>query len=246
MTPLISIIHPSRSRPEQAAETAKRWLTSAKNPDAIEYILSLDCDDNSDYAAMFGYELTGYIDTIHMAINDNQNAVQAINAAAKISSGRIIVCISDDFACPAQWDKFLIEQLHSHNDFIVKTDDGYQPWIITLPIMDRAYYNRFGYVYYPEYSHMFCDTELSAVADLLDRKITLPIIFRHNHYSLIGAKEDDVSRKANNTWVAGERLYLNRLQNNFGLNPDEIKGVLRCDFGHIKWLQSKGIIVEYT
>src|SRR5690348_8212642 len=134
MPPQISIIHASRSRAVIAADTAHRWLSSAKNRANIEYILSIDEDDDTiEYAKAFQK-----LNISHVVIGANKNAVQAINAAAKKSTGRIIMVVSDDFnSCPALWDDYLIKELKDKKDFLVKTQDGYQPWIITLPIMDR-------------------------------------------------------------------------------------------------------------
>jgi len=232
-----------------AADTAMKWLSSAKNPNNIEYVLSLDSDEDGDaYDNAFGLLMNGAVKNI---VFPNQNAVQAFNAGAAHSTGNLLVCIGDDFNQPPfHWDEALLTQLEGKEDYIVKTGDkcskvSYsQPWIITLPIMDRKYYERFGYVYYPEYQHMFCDTELTHVADLLDRKITLDIKFPHNHYSLMKTAPDEISRKADKTWAQGEALYLKRISENFGLSPEQIVGSLQCDAGHKQWLMSKGVYVS--
>ena len=118
----------------------------------------------------------------------------------------------------------------------MKTWDGTQGWIITLPIMDRTYYNRFGYIYYPEYLHMFCDTELTAVADLTARKITSDLKFMHNHYSVTGTGMDEISQRADRTWQQGERLFIDRYKFNFGLTnpPGKV-----TDTRYISWFNSK-------
>lgn len=230
----ISIIHPSRNRRKMAADTAKKWLTSARDRSNIQYILSLDTTDEQlqEYKELMP-------SGVEYVIYDNKTAVQAINNAAKHCENDLFIVVSDDFACPALWDFGLLVQLKGKEDFIVKTYDGGQPWIITLPIMDRKYYNRFGYIYYPEYKHMFCDTEMTHVADLLDRKIGVPMTFRHNHYTTGMMQKDAINDKNNATWQQGEKIYLQRIKENFGLT--EFTGVLRCDNGHLNWLKSKGI-----
>lgn len=234
----ISIIHPSRNRPEMAANTARKWLACAKDAGRIEYILSLDYDDGmkEDYRKAFR-TMPGVV--FHFF--GNRSAIDAINVAAEISTANLLVIVSDDFDCPMNWDEMLLIALEKESDFIVKTKDGCQPWIITLPIMDRAYYNRFGYIYYPEYSHMFCDTEMSHVADLLGRKIELDIVFAHHHYTTGKTKQDAINDKNNATWGQGEQLYLERLKRNFDLK--EFSGKLSCAKHHIHWLQQKGITV---
>lgn len=232
---MISIIHPSRSRPKKAKETAENWLSNAGAD--CQYILSVDSDDPK----LFDYNLLGLgphfcLPTIE--INKNRSAVDAINAAAKVSRGDILIVISDDFDCPPLWGKQILNATVGAHDWIMKTPDGIQDWIITLPIMDRAYYERFGYIYYPEYLHMFCDTELSCVADLTGRRINANIPFKHNHYSVTKEAKDEVSIKADSTWNQGEKLFLERYKRQFNLPTKDIQGRI-TNQGYLNWINSK-------
>lgn len=230
----ISLIHPSRSRPIRAMETAKKWVDNSGVPnDQIEHIFSLDSSDPD----MGAYYL---VDTSIITINENRSAVDAINKAAKIATGDIFIVVSDDFDCPENWAVQILEAVKGKVDWIAKTPDGIQKWIITLPIMDRAYYNRFGYIYHPDYLHMFCDTELTCVADLTGRKIELNIPFKHNHYSVTNEGKDAVSIKADSTWNQGENLFLSRAKERFGIIGGSI-----TDIGYLNWMRSKGVLVSW-
>lgn len=227
----ISVIHPSRKRPEQAFNTAQTWLNNSE--DVFEYILSLDSDDNSNYVNPF-------IDGITLR-NNNRSAVDAINNGAKLATGDILMVISDDFDCPIHWDESIKQQTEGKTDWIAKTWDGIQKWIITLPIMDRTYYNRFGYIYNPDYLHMFCDTELTCVADLTGRKIELDIPFSHNHYSTGKSAKDEVSVKADATWNQGEKLFIERAKRKFDLKETSGKIVSQ---EYLNWMRMKGVSVR--
>jgi len=252
----ISIIHPSRGRAKIAKSVYDNWMSKAANPDDIQYVLSLDFSDNttqyidlfmSPIAAMTVYELERvvYRDNLYISRDHNTSAIEAINNAAKVATGDLLIVVSDDFDCPKNWDVDLLKYLKDKSDFVVKTYDGLQPWIITLPIMDRVYYERFGYIYHPGYKHMFCDTEMTHVGDLLDKTVIVPMTFQHNHYTQKGGiPKDAVSAKNDSTWTQGEKLYLDRIKTNFGLKDEDITGVLRCDMSHIKWLQKKGVKFE--
>jgi len=209
----ISIIHPSRNRPEQAEETIKLWLGNAKDSSQIEYILSIDHNDKDlkRYKAISDRNGT----KTHIAMN--KSAIEAINRAAKKSQGNLIIVVSDDFKSEEAWDEKLLKELEGKEDFIVKTQDGIQEWIITLPILDRKYYERFGYVYFPGYSHLWSDTEMTSVADLTGRKITSQLFFEHEHYSTGKSKKDAINAKNDSTWHQGKKLYNNRKKINFGL-----------------------------
>lgn len=208
-----SLIHPSRNRPEQAEETIKNWLNNAKDKSSIQYILSVDIDDK--YLKRYKALSNKYGTNIHVA--KNNSAIEAINRGARRSKGNVIIVVSDDFNCEINWDEKLSNELEGKEDFIVKTQDGLQEWIITLPIMDRKYYERFGYVYFPKYKHLFCDTEMTSVADLTGRKITSQILFEHRHYSTGKSQKDAINAKNDATWNQGKKLYSQRKAINFGL-----------------------------
>lgn len=227
-----SVIHPSRSRPHLAHQAYQKWMSNHSSEHTYEYILSIDRDDPKigEYLFLFKW--------CNIVINEGQSStVIAINKAAELSTGKILIVISDDFETVPDWDKKIIEATQGKNDWILKTQDGTQGWIITLPIMDRDYYNRFGYVYNPIYKHMFCDTEMTCVADLLGRKITSNIAIKHNHYSVAGGiKHDAVSVKADLTWGEGERTFMDRWQVKFGI--ENLVGKIECQ-STINWVNRR-------
>jgi len=123
----------------------------------------------------------------------------------------------------------LLEALQGKSDYCVKTQDGLQPTLMTLPIMDRIYYERFGYIYHPSFSHMFADQEMTAVAHMLGKAITLPITFPHNHYTTGKFQRDAITLRNNATWQQGEKVFNQRLKTNFGIeNPV-------MNYSDIKW-----------
>lgn len=231
---MISLIHPSRGRPEKSLETIRKWRDKCE--EYIKVFVSVDEDDPKLEHYKDIYQITGCI------VGKNKSAVEAINRAAQVAFNtdnvNVVIVVSDDTDCPKDWHLSLHQATHGKYDFILKTQDGTQPWIITNPIMDRAYYNRFGYIYYPGYDHMFADTELTCVADITGRKITSDLKFIHNHYSVTKTAPDEVSKRADKTWDQGEKLFMERYKRNFDLPPDQIKGKIQ-DNGMIRWLQRK-------
>lgn len=215
---MITIIHPSRGRAKQAFDTYNKWIESAKG--VVYYYVSIEPDQWSDY--------TNYFDSEMLIVNNNTNAIEAINNAAKQLDFKLLVIVSDDFDCFNHWDDKVLNAVKHKSNYILKTYDGLQKWIVTLPIMDREYYNSFGYVYYPEYVHLFCDTELTTVAEYTDRLIIRnDIVFRHKTLN------DAQHKGTDSTWKQGEKLYLERFKINFGVEKKkEIS-----DINHLRWLQ---------
>jgi len=220
----ISIIHPSRQRPAMAYQTYKKWMSQCLHPKDVEYILSVDNDDST--LQQYNWEFREALD-VTFQYNNNRSAIDAINVGAKLTNGRLLIVVSDDFDAFFGWDEFLLEKLEGHKDYIVKTNDGYlgNNWLITLPIMDREYYNRFGYIYYPEYKHLWCDTEMTVVANMLGKTIDLQHftdkIFKHNHHTIGLMEKDSIAIKNDATWDQGKSLFLERYDADFYIN-DEI------------------------
>lgn len=189
------------------------WISKADN--SFQYLLMLDSDGKTGYDELYSI---GY-PKIQVIVSGSKNAIEAINNGVDFTHGNIIIAISDDFDCPEHWDTLLLEAIGGKQDFCAKTNDGHQDWLITLPIMDRIYYERFGYVYNPDYSHMFADLEMTSVAWMLGRYIELPIEFKHNHYSLTGQQPDAINRKNNATWGQGQMTFKRRMAKNFDIDP---------------------------
>jgi len=168
---------------------------------------------------------------IDVLIDDNKSAIEAINNAAKIATGDLFVVVSDDFECFPNWDVELLDALKDKSDFLVKTQDKIQKTLITLPVMDREYYNRFGYIYHPSYVHMYSDQEMTCVGHCLDKIITLPLTFSHKHYSVGGIQKDEISQRNDNSYPQGYENFNIRSRDNFGLKPEEIKK----DWRQIEW-----------
>lgn len=229
----ISLLHPSRGRAEIAFKTYRNWIDKSSGEIEIEYLLSLDSDDNYDlYKENFGIDF-------HSIIAKNSNLVEASNSVADSCTGDLIVLISDDFDCPENWDLFLCDIYLHNKDFVLKTFDGIQDWIVTLPIMDRIYYEKQGYIYYSEYQHMFCDTDMTHKAHLEGKLIVRnDLVFTHNHYSVGKSEKDCVNTKADLTWNQGEKVYLERVRNNFGIKKEEIKP-FELPLEMQKWINSK-------
>lgn len=235
---MISILHPSRSRPQQAKDTFEHWTKNLSGKHEWEYIMSVDISDPKieEYKL-----LSNQMPDTKWAIADNHNLVEAANVAASHAKGDILILISDDFSCFKNWDHFLINALKDKRDFVLKTNDGLQSWIVTLPIMDRAYYESQGYFYNPSFKHLFCDTYMTHKAELQGKLIIRKdLVFRHRHYTTGLTQKDEVNIKADSTWAQGEQTYLNFCRNNFDLGENiNIFNLCLSAQPHIKWLKSK-------
>ena len=103
----ISVIHPSRNRPERASKVYNQMITKADKPELIEYIISIDNDETKDYTNI----RSGIFSPITL-VSDNRFCVGAINNGAKASTGKILMVASDDF------DEFTVSRFVDNNTYI--------------------------------------------------------------------------------------------------------------------------------
>lgn len=216
---MISILHPSRSRPEKAYSTARKWLDNAGCD--VEYILSLDVSDTNsqtEYLRLF----TGLNRKANIQINPNTSVVEATNHAAKASSGNILLYLSDDFDCFPNWGPVVLKEFANENrPLLVKVDDCLQKFdvpVLTIPIMNRALYEKLGYFWHPGYKSMFVDEDLYWTSKKLGAlKNAEHIKFEHQHVSVGKAQDDETYRNSAKNWDSGKAFYQHRRANGFPL-----------------------------
>ena len=203
----VSLLHPSRSRPNKAFYTALDWIGNAGLP--VEYILSVDESDP---------DITFYFDkflTKRVIVNDNKSVVEATNRAAKEATGDILIYLSDDFKCFPNWGEAVIKEFEGVTEpRLIKADDMLQPFhvpVLTIPIMNRALYERLGYFWHPEYKSMFVDEDLYWTAKKLGALKMCPHLkFEHQHVSVGKAQDDETYRNSAKNWDQGTALFAKR------------------------------------
>lgn len=208
----ITILHATRSRPAQALRVRQLWLERALTP-GHEYIFGVDEDDQATRAALAAAGARMVV------VKGGRGIVEAINAAAREATGRILIMAADDCEPPPQWDREIREALKGqlHLPRLLWTSDGYsQQPVITHPIMTRALYTAQGWFFCPEYAHLFCDTDLTvraaAAGQIVDGR---HIELRHQHPMFTHAAPDALHQARNNpdAWAAGLAIFRRR-------NPD--------------------------
>lgn len=212
----ISLLHPSRGRPDKSFDTTDYWFQQAGILDKheIELIVSIDEDDPRKYAYEEVY--SGW----HTRFNDNKSVVDATNYAANLATGDILVYLSDDFKCPDNWAELVLKEFENENrPLVLRVDDCLQKNnvpVLTIPIMNRALYERLGYFWHPEYKSMFCDVDLYYTAQHIGAlKNAFHLKFPHEHHSIGKAENDDTYRRSEANWKQGEEVFNRRKRQGF-------------------------------
>ena len=218
----ISLIHPSRGRPEKAKAVYEYWMAKSSGNADIEHILSLDISDPTSES----YEVFGINSKI--IINHNNSVVEATNQAAKCSTGDILVYLSDDFKCPENWDELIISEFRATDPTFLKEDgffgeespailkvcdclQKFNRYIITIPIMNRLLYKLLGYFFNPLYKSMFVDNDLYYTCKKIGAIVECPQLkFPHHHHSVGKSPIDDTYRRSESTFEEGRKIFNER------------------------------------
>lgn len=228
---MISIIAPSRGRPEKSEITMTKWCYLATDAKNFQFVVSVDANDPklSKYKEIYG--------DYALLISKNRSCVDAINNAAEWRArGDIFVVVSDDTDCFAGWDTALLKELEGKSDYVLKTDDGIQDYIVTMTVCDRVYFEREGYIYHPDFDHQFADTYLTCKADIRGKLIRSKLKFPHLHYSTQKEQPDALHKRNDATWKQGEELFI-KLMKEF--STSDLAKI--TDISMRNWLRNKGV-----
>lgn len=207
---MISLLHPSRGRPEQAMNTFNRWAKEAQCP--IEWLLAVDKDDPA---------LPKYHELVaNVFVSESSSIVEATNAVAAKAEGNILLFLSDDFFCFPGWGRTIMDIASRYKDeFLIKVNDGLQRFendVLTIPIMSRVLYHRLGYFWYPEYKSIYADNDLYHVCKRRGAlKLHPEINFRHAHPSNGTAQNDDTYIRSHANYEQGRQIFDRRKKKGF-------------------------------
>jgi len=195
MSLLFSICH-ATARPQGWQDAWHSWASRAERAGSHEYILSMDVRQSKHLPL-----------TVRTAINYGQQSCNAAwNAAAAESSAPIIILTADDFIPPSNWDSELLKAIEKAgkkltDDFVVwvSTANPHADWqCMTLAILSRARYLKYGYAIWDEYPSVCSDIDFSEMAFrdgvVVDAR---HLTFEHKHYTLTGENPDSVYSRQN-------------------------------------------------
>jgi glycosyltransferase involved in cell wall biosynthesis len=190
-----------------------RWIETAGCE--VEVIISLDDSDPM---------LQGYFDRYvqPLLVNDNKSVVEATNHAAKKAKGDILIYLSDDFKCPDNWGQLVLKEFEGETGpCLIKVDDCLQRFrvpVLTIPIMNRALYQKLGYFWHPGYRSMFVDEDLYwSALNLGALKFCEHLKFPHEHCSIGLAENDETYQRSAANWDQGKEFFATRKAAGFPL-----------------------------
>lgn len=219
----ILIKFPSRERPQKFRDCIANILDTVQKPENILIVATLDSDDSTmEWAKTFDKPFFKAI------YGNSTNKIHAVNRdMSKISyDWNYCLVMSDDMKFISKgWDRIIDHYFNMFSDgkereliLHFPTDNQHGDRIITMPIFNKQWYNRFGYIYHPSYISLFCDDEQTIVSKITGsyRKVNEQIA-KHLHPIYTGEKQDKLMLKTQSYNDIDQSNFELRKSINFGL-----------------------------
>lgn len=211
----ILIKFPTRNRLDKFFYALDRYYEYANDNDNLSVLVSCDTDDNVMNSPKTLERLSLY-KNLSVDFSDNKSKIEAVNKNVPRDGYDIILLASDDMIPIVKgYDQIIRDRMRLHyldTDGVLWFNDGLQgSRLNTLCILGKKYYDRFGYIYHPEYKSLYADNEFTEVSVNLG-KVTYfnDIIIKHEHYSIDESKNDELY-KVNDSFIEYDRnVWLNR------------------------------------
>jgi hypothetical protein len=173
---------PTRGRPQKFISVLDRYVNFCSGMQDVQFLISLDHDDptmNNENMISLLTRMRNQLDNrVHFAYGSSKCKIEACNANIEILrklNPDIILLASDDMIpVVSGYDDIICKDMGKHfpdTDGVLHYDDGFsgKDKLITLSILGRKYFERFGYMYHPDYKSVYSDDEFTQVARLLDK-----------------------------------------------------------------------------
>jgi hypothetical protein len=182
------------------------------------------CDNNDpDMNQPHIKEVVSQYDNVKLCFGDSKSKIDAVNYDLEGVDFDIVLLASDDMTPIVKgYDTIIKEKMIKHypdTDGILWFNDGYQGMKLnTLCILGKKYYDRFGYIYNPQYISVWSDNEFMDVGNLLNRQTYFDeVIIKHEHPDWGFGGRDEI-HSLNGKYESHDRAIYNRRKSiKFGL-----------------------------
>ena len=221
----ILVKFPTFNRPKQFYNTLYEYYKKANNKNDMHFLISIDeCDVSMNTETVLN-GLKSY-PNLEVVIGDSKSKIDAVNRDLEKTEYKwdILLLASDDMVPMEKgYDDIIrndMKEYFSDLDGVLWYNDGHQKDALnTLCILGKKYYERFNYIYYPEYKSGYCDNEFTKVSKILNKvKYFDRVIIEHQHPDW-GYGQNDIIHSNNYKNLSFDKnLFVNREKNNFYIN----------------------------
>ena len=214
---------PTRNRKNKFFTVLKKYQKLCEDIDNTFFLITLDNDDeemNSPEVA----DIFSTFKNLKYVYGDSTSKIHAINRDLEtVEEWDIVLLASDDMTPKIKgYDNIIRNKMKEHypdTDGVLWFNDGHQGNNLnTLCILGKKYYERFNYIYHPEYKSVWSDNEFMLVGNILKKQTYFDeVIIEHEHPDWGYGGRDNIHIVNSKNESHDRNLFLDRKNNNFYL-----------------------------
>ena len=225
--PLLLIKIPTRSRPHQFFKNLDSFYQKLSHKIPYIFLISCDIDDETMNNPTVIKRLEGY-PNLEFSFKKNSTKVEACNEGIDRYNFDILLAVHDDMQAMVKgFDEIIVNTMQENfpdYDGVLNFNDGFVgSQCNTLPVVGKRFYDRFGYLYNPEYKALVCNVELTNISKMLKKeRVVDQVIIKHNHPSWGAGKHDDLYTRSEQCHADDLEVFMRRRAEFFGLSKAEL------------------------
>lgn len=219
----ILVKFPTRGRTIKFFNVLNLYYNMCDDLNNVKFLITLD-DDDKDMNQKGVIDMLNNYKNLTYVYGKSKSKIDAVNRDMETDNDWDILLLASDDMIPKikGYDTILrkkMSELYPDTDGVLWFNDGNQgDRLNTLCILGKKYYERFNYIYHPDYTSLWADNEFMDVANLLNKQTYFnEIIIRHEHPDVGFGQRDFVHFDNIKYDYIDKDIYLKRKSINFGL-----------------------------
>jgi hypothetical protein len=214
---------PTRNRKNKFFKVLRQYQNLCEDLDNTYFLITLDNDDESMNPSDVE-DIFNTFKNVKVIYGTSNSKIHAVNRDIElINDWDIVLLASDDMTPKVKgYDNIIrnkMKEFYSDTDGILWFNDGHMGnKLNTLCILGKKYYDRFGYIYHPEYKSVWSDNEFMLVGNLLGKQTYFEqVIIEHEHPDWGYGSRDEIHQINSKNENQDKLLFTKRKDNNFYL-----------------------------
>jgi len=214
---------PTRNRKNKFFKVLRQYQNLCEDLDNTYFLITLDNDDESMNPSDVE-DIFNTFKNIKVVYGTSNSKIHAVNRDIELVNDWDIVLLASDDMTPKVkgYDNIIrnkMKELYSDTDGILWFNDGHMGnKLNTLCILGKKYYDRFGYIYHPEYKSVWSDNEFMLVGNILGKQTYFEqVIIEHEHPDWGYGSRDEIHQNNSKNENQDKLLFTKRKDNNFYL-----------------------------
>jgi len=214
---------PTRNRKNKFFTVLKQYQKLCEDIENTFFLITLDNDDDEMNLPEVA-DIFSNFKNIKYVYGNSISKIHAVNRDIEtVDEWDIVLLASDDMTPKVKgYDNIIRNKMKEHypdTDGVLWFNDGHQGNNLnTLCILGKKYYERFNYIYHPEYKSVWSDNEFMLVGNLLQKQTYFDeVIIEHEHPDWGYGKRDNIHQVNLLNESHDRNLFMSRKQNNFYL-----------------------------